>query len=171
MKTDGESEYYLSRVDKYWKQLGRLFKSSEKILPKYMDAELAKNVETETFAEFKIVLAELPFIGGDDNMLTFTFVSSAAALAYIRVLEKYDFPVETIGIILNEVYADVYVSLPGFVKWLLRSSEFSTSHLNKLKAFAKNHNYENIPKTGLWNMSKEMVPNSNMAANIRNVLF
>jgi len=131
------SNYYLNQIDKYWKQLGRLFKSSERILPKYLDSELVGKVSDETYSEFKIVLAELPFIGGDENMLTFVFVSSAAALAYIRVLERYELPVDKIGVILNEVYADVYISLPGFVKWLLRKSEFSSRHCNELKAFAQ----------------------------------
>ena len=145
MTTDSESTYYLSRVDKYWKQLGRLFNSSKKILPKYTGVELVENIGDETYDEFKIVLAELPFIGGDENILVFIFVSSAAALAYMRVLEKYGFPVETIGSILNEVYADVYASLPGFVKWLLRRSEFSASHRTKLKAFAKESQVRKYP--------------------------
>ncbi len=145
MKTDGNSDYYLGRMKKYWKQLGRLFQSSSKILPKYLAATLAENVGEETYNEFKIVLSELPYIGGDENMLTFTFVSSAAALAYIRVLEKHGLPVETIGMVLNEVYDDVFTSLPGFVKWWLRWSEFSFSHQNKLKAFAKESQLRKYP--------------------------
>lgn len=145
MKTIETADYYLSRVDQYWKQLARLFKSSNKILPKYMDAELVKNINEETFSEFKIVLSELPFIGGDENMLTFVFVSSAAALAYMRVLEKYRLPVDRIGGILNEVYADVYASLPGVARWLLQRSEFSSRHRNNLKAFAQESQLRKYP--------------------------
>ncbi len=136
MTANEGSNYYLNRVDGYWKELGRLFKSSKKILPNYMDAERVENVGGEAYHEFKVVLAELPYIGGSENILTFTFVSSAAALAYIRVLEKYGLPVTVIGSILNEVYADVYTSLPGFVRWLLRRSEFTSRHRIRLKAFA-----------------------------------
>jgi len=137
MKTVEAPDHYLGRVDKYWKQLGRLFRSSQKILPKYVGAGQVEKVEEETYDEFKIVLSELPYIGGEENMLTFVFVSSAAALAYIRVLERYELPVEKIGEILNEVYADVYTSLPGLAKWLLRWSQFSSRHQKKLKAFAQ----------------------------------
>lgn len=146
MITIEASDYYLSRVDQYWKQLGRLFRSSEKILPKYMDAGQAERVNEETFYEFKRVLAELPFIGGDENMLTFVFVSSAAALAYMRVLERFELPVEKIGAILNEVYADVYSSLPGLVRWLLRRAEFSSRHRNKLSAFAQASQMRKYPE-------------------------
>ncbi len=137
METITSSDYYLGRTDQYWKQLGRLFRSSERILPKYISFELVKNVTQDTYSEFKIVLAELPYIGGDENTLTFVFVSSAAALAYIRVLERYELPADKIGVILNEVYSDVYTSLPGFLKWILRKSEFSSRHRKALKAFAQ----------------------------------
>lgn len=137
MRTSDAENYYLSRIDPYWKQLGRLFRSSEKILPKYLDSKQIEKTETETFIEFKVVLSALPYIGGDKNMLTFVFVSCAAALAYIRVLERYALPVDQIGIILNEVYEDVYSSLPSLVKWLLRRSEFSTRHRNQLNSFAQ----------------------------------
>jgi len=145
MTTDGGSNYYLSRIDSYWKQLARLFKSSQKILPNYMDAGLAENVGDETYVEFKRLLAVLPDIGGDTNMLTFTFVSSAAALAYMRVLEKHGLPLATIGGILNEVYADVYTSLPGLVRWLLRRSEFSRRHQAKLQAYARESQLRKFP--------------------------
>jgi hypothetical protein len=150
MKTDGNSNYYLGRLDKYWKQFGRLFQSSSKILPKYLDASLTENVIAETKSEFRIVLSELPFIGGDKNMLTFTFVSSAVALAYIRVLEKHGLSVDTIGIVLNEVYDYVFTSLPGFIQWLLKWSEFSSNRQNKLKAFAKESQLREYP--GNWVM-------------------
>lgn len=150
MQTEDISDYYTSRADKYWGQLGRLFKSSKVILPGYMDPEAAEKVAEETYAGFKGFLPRLPYIGGDDNMLTFTFVSSAAALAYIRVLEKRGLPVEKIGNILNEVYADVYRSLPGFVLWWLRYSNFSASHRKKLKAFARDSQQREYP--GNWVM-------------------
>ena len=137
MKTVETPDYYLSRADEYWKQLGRLFRSSKKILPNYLDAKQVENVANETYDEFKKVLVTLPYIGGDQNMLTFVFASSAAALAYIRVLERYALPVDQIGGILNDVYADVYKSLPGLVKWYLRRVEFSSRHRNRLKAFAR----------------------------------
>ena len=145
VKTNEASDYYLSRVDKYWKQLGRLFKSSNRILPKYLDAKLVESVREETYGEFKKLLSELPYIGGDENMLTFDFVSGAAALAYMRVLERYGLSVETTGVILNEIYADVYTSLPGVVIWLLRRSEFSASHRKKLKDFAQESQLRKYP--------------------------
>lgn len=137
MNTDNNTNYYLKRINKYRKRFGRLFKSSDKILPKYLDVSLAKNVKEETFQEFKVILSRLPYIGGDKNQLTFTFVSSALALAYIRVLEKKNLPPKTIGVILNKVYEDVFKSLPGIVKWWLRWYSLSPLYQNKLKAFAK----------------------------------
>ena len=81
MTTSENSNYYLQRLEKYWKQFGRIFQSSDKILPKYLEPSLIVDVTEETKSEFKVILSELPYIGGDDNMFTFTFVSSAVALA------------------------------------------------------------------------------------------
>lgn len=136
MINNGKPNYYLSRIDKYWRQLGRLFKASEVILPEYIDPQIATKVSKDTYVEFQRVLSILPYIGGDDNPLTFTFVSSAAALAYIRVLERHELAVETIGQLLLEVYTHVFTSLPGILRWYLRWHEFSTRNLRKLRAFA-----------------------------------
>jgi len=142
--------YYLQRKDKYWKKLGRLFKSSKKILPRYLDRHLIGNIHSETKGEFEELLTKLPYLGGDENMLTFLFVSSAAALAYFRVLEKYGFDVKAIGKLINEVYVDVFSSLPGSIRWYLRWSEFSTRNQNKLKAFAEESQLRVYP--GNWVM-------------------
>ncbi len=143
--TDDKLNYYLDRKDKYWKQLGRLFKSSTKILPRYINGYSVQNIHQETKIEFEVLLSKLPHIGGDENMLTFIFVSSTVALTYMRVLEEYGLPVETIGVIINEVYGDVYASLPEIVKWWLRWSEFSPSHRKKLKAFARDSQLRKYP--------------------------
>src|SRR5512138_1060477 len=119
MKTNEDSNYYLKRLEKYWKQFERLFRSSGKILSKYLEASSIVGITEETKKEFRVVLSELPYIGGDKNMLTFTFVSSAMALAYIRTLETRGLSTDTIGVILNEVYSDVFKSLPGLVRELL----------------------------------------------------
>lgn len=145
MTSNGNSDYYLSRVDGYWRQLGRLFKSSRKILPEYLDAVQVEGVDQQAYAGFKTLLVELPYIGGDRNILTFTLVSSAAALAFIHVLEKYTLTVEEIGGILNEVYADVYTSLPGIARWLLRKSEFSRRRRTALSDFARDSQLRKYP--------------------------
>ncbi|MFC1878796.1 L-2-amino-thiazoline-4-carboxylic acid hydrolase [Chloroflexota bacterium] len=134
---DTQTNYYLDRKEKYWKQLERLFRSSNKILPEYMQTATVENINEETRIEFEILLSQLPYIGGEKNIFTFTFVSGAAALAYIRILEKHSLPVDTIGELLNKVYADVFASLPRFVKWYFRWLEFSPGHKKKLRAFAE----------------------------------
>ena len=145
------SGYYLEREQKYWKQLGRLLQSSDKVLPTYLDASPAGQIRDETRQEFGRVLSALPFIGGDRNMLTFTLVSSAAALAYLRVLEGHGLSVAESGQVLNAVYDDVFRSLPGLVRWWLRRSAFSRSHQNRLRACARQSQLREYP--GDWVMT------------------
>jgi hypothetical protein len=148
MENARTSGYYLEREEKYWKQLERLIESSDQVLPKHLNASLVGQVRDETRQEFHKVLSALPYIGGDGNMFTFTLVSSAAALAYLRVLEGHGLSEATSGQVLNAVYDDVFSSLPGLVKWWLRTSEFSRGHQNKLRAYARQSQLREYP--GDW---------------------
>jgi len=150
MNDSGDSKFYLDRIDKYWKQIGRLFRSSDKVLPRYFDTRSIVNVGDESYREFRDVLSDLPYIGGDGNMLTPTFVSSAAALAYIRVLERNGLSEDAIGRILNEVYDDAFTSLPRVVKWWIRRSKFSSGRKTRLRACAKRSKLREYP--GNWVM-------------------
>jgi hypothetical protein len=150
MKTNENSDYYLDRMSKYWKQFGRLIKSSNRVLPRYLDTSLTENVIEETKTNFEMLLKELPFIGGDENLFTPDLVSSALGLAYIRVLETRSLAVDTIGEVINEVYDDVFSSLPKLVKWFTRWSMFSYNHQKKLKAFAEESQLRRYP--GNWVM-------------------
>ena len=43
-----DADYYLDREERYWKQLGRLLTSSDRVLPTYLDAGLVTRVRDET---------------------------------------------------------------------------------------------------------------------------
>ena len=150
MNDIGDSDFYLGRIDRYWRRLGRLFRSSDRILPKYLDISSAARVGDESYREFRHVLSDLPYIGGDGNMLTPAFVSSAAGLAYIRVLERHGLSEDIVGQVLNEVYDDVFTSLPNVVKWWLRRSKFSPGYRKKLRACARRSKLQEYP--GDWVM-------------------
>jgi hypothetical protein len=140
------TNYYLERKDKYWEQLERMMRSTKNILPKYLDSTPPEQIVMDTRVEFEDLLGELPYIGGDKNILTFTFVSGTLALAFIRVLERTGLSVEVIGRLINEIYQDVFDSLPSLVKWYLRWSDFSTGNQKKLKSFATESQLRQYPE-------------------------
>jgi hypothetical protein len=148
MPESDEKTYYRQRKDQYWKQVGILLRSSKKILGKSM--AVPADYPLETRQRFERQLDDLPYIGGDQNMLTFTFVLSAFALAHIQVLETYGLDIPTIGEGLVRTYADVYLSLPAPVRWWLRRAEFSAKHRAQLKAFAQFSQRREYP--GNWVM-------------------
>jgi hypothetical protein len=43
-----DADHYLDREERYWKQLGRLLTSSDRVLPSYLDAGLVTRVRAET---------------------------------------------------------------------------------------------------------------------------
>jgi hypothetical protein len=136
MKSSEDSTYYIDRKKTYWRKLGRIMRSSNRIIPRYLDASITENIAEETKADFENLLKELPYVGGDGNLLTWNLVASAAALAYIRALERRGLTTETIGTLLNEVYADAFDSLPWFVKRFFGWYLLSRWRRKKLRAFA-----------------------------------
>ena len=145
MQTESHDQYYLARKDKYLKQIDRLFRSARKILPTRIDASQVDKIITDVKEEFGKVLANLPYIGGDKNINNFVYIASAVGLASFRVLENRGLVVDEIGRILYDTYTDVYRSLPGFVKALLRQQEFSGSSRKKLKAAARESQRRQYP--------------------------
>jgi hypothetical protein len=140
------ADYYTSRRIQYWCRFARMFKSSSKILPQYLDSSFAIGITEETKSQFDLLLPELPFIGGDRNIFTSTLVGATIALAYIRILEKRGLTPAVIGQILNRVYADVFTSLPGVLQWLLRRSEFSAGRQRRLRDFAEKSQMREYPE-------------------------
>jgi hypothetical protein len=51
MSDVGGSGYYVERKEKYWRQLGRLQKSADTILPRHLDAGAVAKVGQEAYAE------------------------------------------------------------------------------------------------------------------------
>jgi hypothetical protein len=151
--------YYTDRMDKYWSQFGRLIQSSNRILPGYTDGVLAGSILVDTKSNFKTLLCELPWIGGDSNPLMPHLISGAVSLAYIRVLEMHGIAAETIGEIILKVYEDAFSSMPGVVKWFFRRQIYSRGRLHKLSTFAAESTSNRYP--GNWVM--EYIPGDGMA--------
>jgi hypothetical protein len=136
MSKTGDNSYYLDRKDKYWVQLRLMLRSAGKIIEKRFGS-IPSNLQANTKTHFERLLVDLPDIGGDQNILTPTFVLSAGGIAFIQVLEDYGWDVPTIGETLVQTYQSVYASLPSPVRWWLRKTEFSAKHQSELKAFAQ----------------------------------
>ncbi|MBN2224470.1 MAG: L-2-amino-thiazoline-4-carboxylic acid hydrolase [Deltaproteobacteria bacterium] len=149
MKTNENSSYYLDRMEAYWKKYRRMLKSSYRVLPRYVDASEIETIAEETKAEFEMLLGQLPYIG-DKNMLTWNLVGTAMGLAFFRALERRGLTVETIGKVINEIYIDVFTSMPWFVKRFLRWYIFSRYRQKKLRAFAVESKLKEYP--GNWVM-------------------
>jgi hypothetical protein len=130
------NSYYLDRKEKDWSQLRLMLRSAGKIIEKRIGS-VPLNLPANTKINFERLLVDLPDIGGDQNILTPTFVLSAGGIAFIQTLEGCGWDVPTIGETLVQTYQSVYASLPSPVHWWLRRAEFSAKHQAELKAFAQ----------------------------------
>jgi hypothetical protein len=131
-----DKEYFTSRTQSYLKSLAPLFSSAEKVLSGQISAELIPVMITETKGAFPGLLAELPYLGGDENFFNASIVAGVAGLAYIRALEKHKIPPEIVQKSLYDIYSLAYSSLPGVIKKVLMWNEFSSKHKHQLKKYA-----------------------------------
>jgi hypothetical protein len=131
-----DKEYFTDRTQSYLKSLAPLFSSAEKILSGQVPTELIPDLITETKGSFPVLLAELPYLGGDQNLFNASIIAGVAGLAYIQSLEKHKLPPEIIQKSLYEIYSQAYSSLPGIIKKILMWNEFSSKHMGQLKEFA-----------------------------------
>lgn len=127
---------YKANEKKYLSQLAPLFKSAQRTLPRHCKNYDPKEVISKIKIDFGNVLENLPYIGRKEHPFLFSYIASAAGLASIRVLERENLPVETIGEFLYDTYKDVYQSLPEVVKRYLRWKEFALSTRQKIIDYA-----------------------------------
>jgi hypothetical protein len=131
-----EKDYFTSRTQSYLKSLAPLFSSARKVLAGQVQQELIPTLVTETKAAFPGLLAELPYLGGDQNLFNASIIAGVAGFAYIRALEKHNIPLEIIQKSLYDIYSHAYYSLPGIIKRVLMWSEFSSRHMHQMEEFA-----------------------------------
>lgn len=135
MENETKNPYKIN-MKSYLSQLTPLFKSAQKVLPRFFKDSQPSEFIKDVKIEFGNVLDALPYIGGKAHPFLLSYIASAAGLACVRILERYGMGVEEIGNYLYETYKDVYQTLPGLVKTILRQQEFSQTKKKKLKTYA-----------------------------------
>ncbi len=128
-----EEEYYknkkvenLAIFDAFNEEIGKLIEA------KY-GAEFAGTVKEEIRKEFEMIYAELPYIGGDYNNLTFNLISAAGDLAVYLVLKMHEKPLKEIGEMCYKVCEKMYKmnpelapkTRPEFIPYIKRAAKES----------------------------------------------
>jgi hypothetical protein len=115
-----------------------------KVLSAKLGDKLTNKIEKEVREEYESLLPHIPFIGGDKNRLTKNLIDTTIALAFSKVMKRYNYSTEEIAVFLFEIMKETFNSIPKVKKFLIRSLmfllltfPFNILHQKIIKRFAK----------------------------------
>ena len=115
------AEYYVRNKAKLLRDHRRLTTIGREIMAARYEADFVATVVHESLAEFEKLIAELPYIGGDQNSLTGNLVFSASALAFYRVMKRHGKTIEETGELLYRIMEAWVRRYPRFIRRLMGS--------------------------------------------------
>jgi|GEM_PF-1257700 len=135
-KSTINSSYYTEKEDKLLETLSEKEKTFKNVLEDSLSKDDIERITQETTDEFKTMIPQIPYIGGDENPMTEDIEQAAMVLAFYRVENRYGKTVDEVG---NIVYSGIEVELQKYPKWLMRlsgSQYFTNAYINQLKSQA-----------------------------------
>jgi hypothetical protein len=95
-----EAEYYLERTEQFLKEFDTYWPSFAAALAKRYPADAIQAIQAETRQAYAGLIPQLPYIGGEANMLTSNLVQSAWGLALYRTLQQRGDSAKEVGRLL-----------------------------------------------------------------------
>jgi hypothetical protein len=127
------NNYYIDKEKKLMNDLSDKIKVFQPVLKTYQTEKEIDKVIEETTSEFKNIIPQIPYIGGDANSLTEDLEQAAMVLAFYRVESRHGMTVDDVGTIVNIAIEN---ELKKYPKWLLRATSakyFTKKYINELK--------------------------------------
>ena len=144
MDTKLTHNYYLQKKLIIMKNFDKNINLFRKVLSTQLDDKLTNKIKKEVRQEYESLLPNIPFIGGDKNRLTKNLIDTTIALAFSKVMKRYDYSTEEIAFFLFEIMKETFNSIPKVKKFLIRSLmfllltfPFNIFHRKIIKRFAK----------------------------------
>jgi 2-dehydropantoate 2-reductase len=141
------TEYYLARRPALLKEFDREARRAEKVLAAHFDHDsaLVSALVKETRREYKILIPQLPYIGGKRNRLTWNLQGAALFLAMYRVLKRHGKSTQEVGQLCYEIIEEQYRRYPGWLLHLLGRNQFTRFRLSRLKRAAEESQKRRYP--------------------------
>lgn len=105
MKYPIDKDYYISRKPELLKKFDEECQLWKPVIVKQYWEELAGGILWEARKEFESLIPQIPYIGGDANRRTETFIESVKYLAFYRAMKKHGKMAEETGRILYDALA------------------------------------------------------------------
>jgi hypothetical protein len=106
MVNQGHSDYYISRKAELLEGFDSRARRWRTVLSRCYGVDLAGAIVREAREKFEALIPEIPYIGGHENHLTGSLISSVRALAFYRAMKAQGKPAEEVGKILYDAVKD-----------------------------------------------------------------
>jgi len=126
---------------------------------RYKNKKLAKDITDKASSEFKILVVELPNIGGESNIDVDFIPIAAWHLSYYRAMKPHGKTAEDVGRMIYDLNQVVWNHYPKPKAKMSCSAIFSEKHQEKLKKWAKNTQKREYPAN--WKMEYVSGENEN----------
>lgn len=149
------SHYYASRMPKMMKNFEKMFRFTKKAIYNKFDNTQSNLIHENAREEYRRLIPQLPYIGGEEVSGTMNLIGGAQLLAIIRSLEAYGMNERQIGEIIYKTLDGFYNSIPKPIGILMGKIMLSKHSIKKrIKAMAEtqkrkySEGFVNIPIPG-----------------------
>ena len=145
MVTEKEKDYYIKNMPGMMNQFDEYSVTAKNVLVKYFDDSKADELIANARKKYEKLIPQLPFIGGNENVMTSFLAGSIPDLAIFRVLEEEGVEFREIGKLSYDLveHQNTIEALGGAGEQI-----FQEGYLNMLKHVAKESQLRRYP--GDW---------------------
>jgi len=142
MVNEKEKNYYIKKKRILIRQFDAATSIAKNILSKYFGDAKFNELIIKARTDFEMLLPQIPYVGGKDNHLTESLISSVILLPLLRVFEKEGLDFYEIGKLAYDLFEAFYKFIPP------TNDIFSEEYINQEKENAKNSKLHKYP--GDW---------------------
>lgn len=146
-------DYYLKQERKLVRNFVRLTHRNKVVFDKYCNGNV-DSIQDETISNFKMLLPELPYIGGKENSQTRSFIGSLQLLALIKTLKDHVVSKEEIGEFIFRLAENEVKRHNRLVLNIARMMFFSRRSMNKFEKAAAASQKRKYPEDWVYTMKK-----------------
>lgn len=108
--------YYLERKPKILKEFNAILKAAKKVLSTNFDEKTLQIMLQDMRSQFEELIPRIPYIGGDENLLTRNLLICAEYLPICKVLQQHNLSYEQINDVVRNICKLQLANMPFFSK-------------------------------------------------------
>ncbi len=128
--------FYTSNLDRFVTAFDKIRLAVVDYISKKSNSEAANDISNEAAINFKKILPELPFVGGDDHPGTRFIVNAGHWIAFYKTMIKRGYKALDVGQMMYSIFEDQLKEVPPDELEKQKAQTFSDDYVNLMKKWA-----------------------------------